>query len=188
MTEADYIKIIQKKNEQINKYKKKIINLKKQNDYYKTMAFTDSLTKLRNRRSLNKIDSYHSVILGDIDHFKKINDENGHNFGDLVLIEVSNILKNSIRESDLVCRWGGEEFVILLKNCSNEDAYNKAIQLKERISQLEEKIGIRVTMSFGVSDISNKSLKTAIEEADKAMYISKEAGRNRVTVYSLNYN
>ena len=159
--------------------------MKKKTEYYKRIAFTDSLTKLGNRRSLEKIDNYDSVILGDIDHFKKINDEHGHTFGDLVLVEVSNVLKNSIRESDLICRWGGEEFVILLKNCNNDDAYNKAIQLKEQIALLGEKFGFKITMSFGVSDMLNKTLKTAIDEADKAMYKSKEDGRDRVTIYSL---
>ena len=185
MTEEEYIKIIESKDKTIQQYKKEIELLKKQNEYYKKVACTDSLTNLGNRRSLEKIDNYDSVILGDIDHFKKINDEHGHAFGDLVLIEISNVLKNSVRESDLICRWGGEEFVILLKNCNNVDAYNKAVQLKEQIALLGEKFGFKITMSFGISNILNKPLKTAIDEADKAMYKSKEDGRDRVTVYSL---
>ena len=185
MKDKDYIKIIKKKNKLINNYEKEIELLKKQNEYYRRIACTDSLTHLGNRRSLEKAFNYDSVILGDIDHFKMINDKYGHKSGDLVLIEVSNVFKKFVRESDLVCRWGGEEFVILLKNCTNEDAYKKAMQLKDQISLLSNEFGFKISMSFGISSILDKPLSKAIEEADQAMYKSKEDGRDRVTVYTL---
>ena len=185
MTEEYFTKKIKEKDKIIKEYKKQNELLKKQLEYYKMTAFTDSLTKLNNRRSLENVEKYDSVILGDIDHFKLINDNFGHNIGDLVLIDIGNVFKKYIRESDLVCRWGGEEFVILLKNCNDNDAYNKAIQLKNAVSSLSDKFGFKITMSFGISNISDKTLKVAIDEADKAMYESKENGRNTITVYSL---
>ena len=192
MTEREFRKKLKTKKMQITRLEKNIKLLKKKNkllkkqkEYYKKIACTDSLTHLGNRRSLEKANDYDTVILGDIDHFKKINDKYGHDLGDLVLVEVSKILKKFVRESDLACRWGGEEFVILLKNCNDKDAYNKAMQLKEQIALLGDKFGFEITMSFGISNILNKTLSAAIDEADKAMYKSKEDGRDRVTIYSL---
>ena len=185
MNEEYFIKKIKEKDLLIKKYKMKNESLKKELEYYKKVAFTDSLTKLNNRRSLENIEKYDSVILGDVDHFKSINDNYGHSIGDLVLIYIGKILKKYVRESDLVCRWGGEEFVILLKKCSDKDAYNKAIELKKAITDLSDKFGFKITMSFGISKISDKTLKKAIDEADKAMYESKENGRDTITVYSL---
>ena len=78
-----------------------------------------------------------------------------------------------------------EKKVILLKNCNDEDAYNKAIELKNEIAALSEKFGFEITMSFGISRNTGKTLKDAIDEADKAMYESKEKGRNTITIYKL---
>ena len=153
-------------------------------EYYKIEAYTDSLTKLNNRRSIENLRDFDSVILGDIDHFKNINDKYGHDLGDQVLIEISKVLKDNIRQTDLVCRWGGEEFVVFLKNCTDEDAYIKATILREKVSQLSEKFGFDITMSFGVSKLSKSTMQKAIKEADAAMYLSKQNGRNRVTIYS----
>ena len=185
MKEKNYKKKIKNKKNEIKKYKKELKILKEQLEYYKKIACTDSLTHLANRRSLENVNDYDTVILGDIDHFKLINDLHGHDLGDSVLVEVSKIMKKYVRECDLVCRWGGEEFVILLKNCNDDDAYKKAMQLKDKIAALGNKFGFEITMSFGISTILDKTLKTAIQEADQAMYKSKTDGRNRVTIYSL---
>ena len=94
------------------------------------------------------------------------------------------MLQAHVRSTDIVCRWGGEEFVIVLKNCSNEEAYKKAIILKEKVSELKNKFGFEITMSFGISNyLFEKPVKDAIDEADKALYKSKQNGRNRVTMY-----
>ena len=186
MNERDYKKIIEKQEKTINDYKLEVDLLKKQLLYYKKAAYTDSLTNLGNRRSLENIGKYDCVILGDIDQFKKINDEYGHNIGDQVLVEISEIFRKLVRESDFVCRWGGEEFVILLKNCNDNNAYKKTLKLKEEISKLSKKFGFKISMSFGIShSIENEPLAVAIEKADKAMYKSKENGRNTITIYKL---
>ena len=184
MKKEDYEKKLSEKDIIIENYKRELRLMKQQLEYYKTAAYTDSLTKLNNRRSIENLDDFDSVILGDIDHFKIINDKYGHALGDQVLIEISKVLKDNIRQTDLVCRWGGEEFVVFLKNCTEEAAYSKAITLKEKISELSEKFGFEITMSFGVSKLSEGTMENAIKEADSAMYLSKQNGRNRVTIYS----
>ena len=181
-----YDKKLAEKDKIIDMYKSELELLKKELDYYKKISCTDSLTKLNNRRAIKNVDEYDSIVLGDIDYFKKINDKYGHDLGDKVLIEISDILKKYTRNTDLVCRWGGEEFVIFLKNCDDEMAYDKALTLKNAVSKLSEKFGFTITMSFGVSNLLGKTMQNALKEADEAMYKSKENGRNRVTVYSLN--
>jgi len=159
--------------------------LKKELAKYKEMAYKDTLTNLNNRRSLESISDYDCLILGDIDHFKIINDTYGHIVGDEVLVEISSVFKHFVRETDYVCRWGGEEFLIFLKNCDDEDAYGKANLLREKIMELSDEFGFEITMSFGVSNLSDSTLEDAIKNADEAMYESKHNGRNRVTVYQL---
>lgn len=159
--------------------------LKKELAKYKEMAYKDTLTSLNNRRSLESISDYDCLILGDIDHFKIINDTYGHLVGDEVLVEISSVFKHFVRETDYVCRWGGEEFLIFLKNCDDEDAYGKANLLREKIMELSDEFGFEITMSFGVSNLSDNTLEDAIKNADEAMYESKHNGRNRVTVYQL---
>lgn len=159
--------------------------LKKELAKYKEMAYKDTLTSLNNRRSLESISDYDCLILGDIDHFKIINDTYGHLVGDEVLVEISSVFKHFVRETDYVCRWGGEEFLIFLKNCDDEDAYGKANLLREKIMELSDEFGFEITMSFGVSNLSDRTLEDAIKNADEAMYESKHNGRNRVTVYQL---
>ena len=159
--------------------------LKRKLAMYKEIAYKDSLTNLNNRRSLESISDYDCLILGDIDHFKIINDTYGHIVGDEVLVEISSVFKHFVRETDYVCRWGGEEFLIFLKNCDDEDAYGKANLLREKIMELSDEFGFEITMSFGISNLSDNTLADAINNADEAMYESKHNGRNRVTVYQL---
>ena len=166
--------------------KSKIKQLKKENEILRKQAYTDSLTKLNNRRCLENAVGFDSLILGDLDHFKKINDNYGHDVGDEVLVEVSIVLKKYVRDTDLVCRWGGEEFLVLLKNCDDEDALTKANLLKDKIMELSDKFGFEITMSFGISNLSTSTLEDAISKADEAMYVSKKEGRNKATIYTLN--
>ena len=181
----DVYRLLKEKDELIKKYKEEITLLKKQVEMYKKESYTDSLTKLNNRRAIKELNGFDVVILGDIDHFKNINDTYGHECGDQVLIEISNILKKCTRDTDSVFRWGGEEFVVFLKGCKVDDGYDKAVLLKDNIEELEEVFGFRVTMSFGVSELANKTMQEAIKEADEAMYKSKKNGRNTVTIYRL---
>ncbi|MCX7641144.1 MAG: GGDEF domain-containing protein [Elusimicrobiales bacterium] len=128
------------------------------------------------------------VMMIDIDHFKYINDTYGHQVGDEVLREVANILKENVYETDFVARYGGEEFAVIMPRAQIEGSSRKANHIRETIGFRRIRAGlvdIKVTVSIGIAyypydAISSQEL---IEKADKALYFSKENGRNRVTIY-----
>ena len=157
------------------------------------LAYYDSLTGLPNRRflenlikrefSLMKRHGYETVIIIlDIDDFKNINDTYGHLVGDNVLKQLADLLRNNVRESDTVSRFGGEEFIILMPKTSLEGGYVFAERLRKIIMEERFTVGsltLRITSSFGISslhDINNQ----ALEDADKALYLAKKSGKNRV--------
>lgn len=161
---------------------------------------TDPLTRLLNRRSFerefgrllmllsNNDDKRHpsigglAVLFVDLDHFKRINDTYGHAIGDEVLQKVAATIKANLRESDLVCRWGGEELVVVLPGVYIPEAMDVAEKLRQAISSTEFSVSdLRVTASLGVT-ATKQSVKQCdlIERADQALYEAKETGRNRV--------
>lgn len=128
-----------------------------------------------------------SIIFLDIDDFKKVNDNYGHEAGDIVLKEVSGLIKRNIRSSDKVARYGGEEFIIVLVKASKEDAYQKAEHVRTLISQTKIKINTKdslsVTVTLGVASLSNeKSIKELLNKADKVLYEGKKTGKNKTTI------
>jgi diguanylate cyclase (GGDEF)-like protein len=132
----------------------------------------------RDRRSVG-------VILLDIDHFKRINDTYGHFAGDAVLRETASRLRQNVRPYDLVGRYGGEEFLVVLPNCDLEQATQQAERMRERLSaekMMVENSELSVTASFGVtvSDGSERSPDTFVRTADEALYQAKAGGRNCV--------
>lgn len=159
------------------------------------MASTDPLTGLMNRRRMEElaalVQNSHerhqrpfTVILGDIDHFKAINDRHGHYGGDQALKSVSECLLGSIRAEDQVARWGGEEFLILLPETTLEAGVEAAERIRSHLAQLEisyEGSLIPLTMTFGLSQGGpTGSFAQALGRADEALYRGKAAGRNRV--------
>ena len=130
-----------------------------------------------------------SCLLIDIDHFKKINDKYGHRSGDLVLKEVSRIIHQSVREIDVLARWGGEEFIVLLPETSSEDAVEIAKRILTSVSHhIFSSFSEQVTVSIGLSSIPSKSIDSAeklIHVADVALYKAKANGRNRFEQGSL---
>ncbi|MDX9788548.1 MAG: GGDEF domain-containing protein [Desulfobacterales bacterium] len=160
------------------------------------IAMYDPLTDLMNRRFLMEYLKHKvmkasrskrpfSIILCDIDDFKKINDRFGHETGDFVLQQIANILKEITRPQDLTSRWGGEEFLIFLPDMSSGNAGDTAERLRERIDGhifSFDEIEIKVTMSFGVSDhfYGDTGSAECIREADKNLYEAKRQGKNRV--------
>ena len=129
----------------------------------------------------------------DIDHFKAVNDEYGHDIGDKVLIETAHIIEQNVREGDLVIRFGGEEFIVILVDIENEEnAYNVAMKLKEKVSVNEIDVyagsTIRKTTSVGFSMFpkDSHSLTTVMKYADLALYEAKENGRDQVRRYAPN--
>ena len=164
----------------------------------KLLASIDSLTQLYNRRYFHEISNHIfslakreekelSIIMLDIDKFKLINDTYGHQIGDDALVFVARTLQENIRKSDIACRYGGEEFVLLLPNTAKEDAFKIAQKIREKIEQSSLQVNInqevRFTISLGVSQIDCKkdiALETVIKRADEALYEAKNSGRNKV--------
>lgn len=159
------------------------------------LALNDPLTGLLNRRGLQhdqlraaaSLDSTHPgscVIVCDIDHFKRINDSLGHDGGDAVLVAFSALLTSSVRDGDVCCRLGGEEFLVVLRATPMEQATRLAGRLRERVEALcvaFKDTEIRLTASFGVAcGMSGQDIDTLIKAADKALYQAKADGRNRV--------
>lgn len=162
------------------------------NESLKELSMTDALTGLYNRRKLNESISFeltrckefkHSLglMVLDIDFFKKVNDEFGHQLGDNLLIEISNIIKKSVRSTDLVVRWGGEEFMVACLETSKEDTLSIAEDIRVRIeNSFFEEIG-KKTISIGVSEYkSDDTIYSLIRRADEALYLAKENGRNKI--------
>ena len=162
------------------------------NDELYALAATDGLTGTWNRRQfektafleIEKAKRYNtpiSLIIFDIDHFKEINDHHGHNVGDRVLIELSRLVQNNIRATDILARWGGEEFIVLVPNTSANLAMNLAEKLRACIEAHDFQDIDTVTISFGVSEFSyGDILDDWINRADKALYLAKSSGRNTV--------
>ncbi|NPA10797.1 MAG: diguanylate cyclase [Epsilonproteobacteria bacterium] len=153
---------------------------------YKKKSELDALTGVYNRGAIEAImrkmikETDGSVILLDIDHFKKINDTYGHEKGDLVLAALAKILKRSIRKSDYFGRWGGEEFVIILPHASYDVAYKIAQKLREIVEQVDFD-GIHITISLGVTEYKQgENIKEVFKRADEALYDAKNSGRNQV--------
>ncbi|MDR2299425.1 MAG: GGDEF domain-containing protein [Comamonas sp.] len=159
----------------------------------------DPLTKILNRRSFQERAQKHlvdlrlypmAVLACDIDHFKRINDTWGHERGDQVLQLVSAILQSNLRQHDLVARFGGEEFVILLAGITLRDAelIAQRIQCGLRSQNTVLPAGSKLTMSFGISPIIKScQLEHALKEADQLLYQAKNAGRDRVHVSGVTY-
>lgn len=163
---------------------------------YEKRASTDFLTGLYNRAKFSEL--YHnayvnmlarnnglSIIFFDIDHFKKLNDTYGHGVGDEVLKAIGQSLMQTLRNIDIICRWGGEEFIALLPTADIEQAAKIAEKIRTNVGSLVFDFGERVSVSLGVYEVQRgEGMNDAIEKADSALYEAKETGRDRVVVYN----
>ncbi len=175
----------------ITKLEKDKINIKK-------LAELDPLTQIYNRVKLNemfrgiffnakKYNTIVTIILFDIDHFKQINDNYGHNVGDKVLRELSSLVRGLLRPEDIFARWGGEEFVIVLEGVSLQETKKLASRLREEIEKFPFDIVEHLTCSFGVTQFTQSDTEFLFfERSDEALYEAKERGRNRVVVKEAN--
>jgi diguanylate cyclase (GGDEF)-like protein len=166
--------------------------LESKNKEYEVMASTDSLTGLYNRYKFSELylSTYismiqrhndMSLIMLDIDYFKKVNDTYGHNAGDKVLIQISHVLLRTLRNIDIICRWGGEEFIVILPTAALAQATIIANKLREQIQSVKIDTVGHVTASFGVSQVKEgEEMQDAINRADQALYRAKSDGRNCV--------
>jgi diguanylate cyclase (GGDEF)-like protein len=170
-----------------------ITSLIESEEKFKTLSGTDNLTGLLNRREFSErikieIDRAkrnkrkNSIIMLDIDHFKKINDTHGHSTGDSVLILLSTLIRDNLRKSDISARWGGEEFMVFLPDTSGLHGKGVAEKLRKIIQDYAFPVVGKVTASFGVGEhLPDEEITVLLDRVDKALYQSKQTGRNRVT-------
>lgn len=189
LTYSNWVVLMKEYQEELNE-----INalLKDKNKEYETIASTDPLTGLYNRYKFSELfmssfvsmtqrDNDMSLIILDVDDFKQVNDIYGHNIGDKALVQVSHALLKTLRNVDIVCRWGGEEFVVLLPTASLDNAIYLAEKIRAYIEQLEIDVVGKVTASFGVAKVAKTDeMQDVINRADKALYLAKESGKNCV--------
>ncbi len=165
--------------------------IRKQNEELRILATIDSLTGCLNRRSFfeqfeihwNTSQRYNhpvSCIMIDIDHFKNVNDKRGHSIGDEVLRGIGSALRKTMRDCDAICRYGGEEFCVLLPHVDVDSAYTAAERFRKTVMDLDFE-GIKVTVSLGISSSSLGAAEPQelLQQADKSLYLAKYNGRNQ---------
>ncbi|MES9991945.1 MAG: GGDEF domain-containing protein [Candidatus Thiodiazotropha sp.] len=181
----------------VDELEQQVALLQQQLETERRLAQVDPLTGIANRRAFSerlkseiarseRSGSPLSLVVWDIDHFKKINDTYGHPFGDDVIRCVAQVIDSHLRESDFTARYGGEEFVALLPECDAEGAR----ALAEKISQVIQQsgccfnvIGLKLTVSCGIASLHGPDRdETLFKRADDALYRAKVSGRNRVVV------
>ncbi|WP_127471221.1 diguanylate cyclase [Thiomicrorhabdus aquaedulcis] len=164
-------------------------------DQLEHLSQTDALTGVGNRLYFNqrlnqeilrshRYQTQLSLLMFDIDFFKRVNDTYGHDVGDAVLIEITTVVKNLLRETDMLCRFGGEEFAIIMPESNAFEAQATAERLREQIASLSSNaLPTQLTVSFGAAQMTKwDSEKTLLKRVDDALYLAKEQGRNRVVL------
>ena len=176
-----------------------VLQAKRLTGYLRDLTIRDSLTGLYNRRflegntahlvaSIKRRQSAMSIIMCDIDFFKQVNDEYNHTVGDQVLVQLSELLHESIRESDIAIRYGGEEFLIMLIDCKKKEGFMVAEKIRKRTESYTfhaEDYRLHSTISLGVSEFPSDavSFQECIKFADLALYRAKDQGRNRTLAF-----
>jgi diguanylate cyclase (GGDEF)-like protein len=181
-----------KENKKVKKINAKLLEINQELDKY---SRTDVLTGLSNRRDFTEKINYElsrvhrskktfSILMCDIDYFKKVNDTYGHDCGDYVLIYIADLLRTTLREQDIIARWGGEEFIILLPDTSLKGAKEIAEKLRRRVAREQYVYNnkkFKLTVSIGISGYEEgHSIDDCIKIADESLYVAKETGRNKV--------
>ena len=158
------------------------------------LAVIDPLTQLHNRRFMtthlerlaaNPASDAFAVFMIDVDHFKAINDSYGHGIGDKVLCAVADALRRHLRETDMTCRYGGEEFLVIARGISHDQqALDIADKLRHVVEQLRIEPQLGVTVSIGITLSGGGNASSLIDLADRALYQAKRQGRNTVSLYA----
>ncbi|MFD2230707.1 sensor domain-containing diguanylate cyclase [Alkalimarinus sediminis] len=175
--------------------------LENANKELESLSRTDRLTLLNNRgyweeclqseySRLQRYDTTSSLVMFDIDHFKKVNDTYGHQAGDEVIRVVSKLLRESLRKTDIAGRYGGEEFGIILGHTSADNAFTFCERLRKAVEDttvVHDNVEIKFTISLGICEASKKlaDYKDWLERTDQALYQCKESGRNKTIIYDL---
>ena len=178
----------------------RLLELRQSKEQLQKLALTDPLTKLGNRAtydrnitqavaSTQRSGNPHSLLMIDLDHFKSFNDTHGHQTGDSVLRSVADAIRKSVREADICCRYGGDEFAVILPDTKASNAVILAERIHKQVAtaSLKQPAGrLPMTVSIGISCTRRKSNihpPQLIEEADRALYLAKENGRNRTEIW-----
>lgn len=160
----------------------------------KRLAFRDGLTGALNYRALEEMlhremeraqryNTPFALIMLDVDYFKKINDTYGHLAGDLALKSLTDVLNATLRQSDMVFRYGGEEFVVLLPHADLDTGRRLAERIREAVAKMPLASGVKITVSLGVSEyVAGMDGRMLISRADRGLYLAKERGRNRTEI------
>ncbi|MDF7647104.1 GGDEF domain-containing protein [Pantoea sp. Acro-805] len=174
-----------------------VSQLYEEKESFSDLSMLDPLTGLYNRRGLkNRLDNIlenhagsHYVLLLDIDHFKAYNDNYGHAMGDQALARVSVAIRDAVRSRDVVTRYGGEEFLVLMTNVNASIAMKLAERIRQYVVDLEiphrfnEKVSTHVTISAGIAPIFADDFDQAVSNADRALYVAKNQGRNTILAW-----
>lgn len=199
----DTLELSARMNKHLQRWQR-LLELRKSQEQLQKMALTDPLTQLGNRATFDmsikqasartqRTGTPYSLLMIDLDHFKSFNDTHGHQVGDTVLQLVADALRSAARESDICCRYGGEEFAIILPDTNAKNAE----VLAERIHKNVQKVSLSqplerqpITVSIGISCANrqnNSHPRHLIEEADQALYLAKKNGRNRTETWCPDY-
>jgi diguanylate cyclase (GGDEF)-like protein/PAS domain S-box-containing protein len=165
--------------------------LEAKNRRLEEMSRRDYLTDLYNRRALmekldfeikrrNRTKTSLSVVMLDLDHFKQVNDTHGHQVGDQVLVQVADLLRKTVREIDIVGRYGGEEFLVILPDCPAKEAVNVAERIRAGVAGFDFNLSLKLTISGGVAEYIGGNSDNLIEIADQNLYLAKNSGRNKI--------
>ena len=198
-----YVLLLRQLKEEKRRAEELARKLKMVNEKLRKLSIIDGLTGLYNHRyfqerlreEFERTRRYRhslSLIMLDIDYFKKVNDTYGHLFGDFVLKELARIIKESLRKTDIAARYGGEEFALILPETEIQGASALGERLRSRVEKHSfqmKGISLHITISLGAASIfpaeSSKTPRDLIETADKALYYSKTHGRNRLTAVNI---
>jgi len=197
-------KLVYERTEKLNKTNQELVStmqkLKEANESLEELARTDALTGLYNHRHMKEVLAFHfalakrgsralSFAMMDVDHFKNYNDAHGHPAGDIVLKSLASIIRDRIRQTDIPCRYGGEEFVVMFLDTTPEQALNVMEYLRAQIEAYDfpsenTQPGGQVTVSIGIASLVDgmEEPMELLERADEALYRAKERGRNRVVM------
>ena len=169
--------------------------LKRREEEIRALSLTDRLTGIANRRQLDEVLAAEyararryganlAMVMADIDHFKSVNDEFGHNVGDTVIRTFARIIREQVRETDLAARFGGEEFVVLMPGTDADGAFQYADRIRTQFErETIPPIARPVTASFGITTLEPADTVVSLfKRADQALYEAKDSGRNRVVI------
>ncbi len=153
-------------------------------EHFRFAAYLDQLTGIYNRRVLEGLENYHIVVMCDIDNFKSVNDNFGHRVGDEVLKYLADLLSIYTRKDDVVCRYGGDEFLVIFNGCDQATAKKRMEKIRRKFRKFSEENHFPTSLSVGISFLEGEqSLNDIIHQSDIALYQSKKGNKNTITLY-----